>query len=78
MKKQPKLVWTDQKKDEKLAWNKGIDVHFQQNAWADTNFSIEWVEKTLVPIVKDSERYFLLCINVISHIERTSLRKPKN
>jgi hypothetical protein len=33
--------------DERNAWHKGIDVYWQDNAWADTNFSVEWVQKTL-------------------------------
>lgn len=50
--------------DEKMAWSPDIDVYFQANAWADTEFSIEWVEKTLAPMVKDESHYVLLCDNL--------------
>ena len=35
------------RKDEKDAWHPSVDVYWQENAWADTNFSIEWAERTL-------------------------------
>lgn len=38
---------------EKASWDKDIDVYFQKNAWADTNFCNEWCEKNLKPAVAD-------------------------
>ncbi|MEO0683927.1 MAG: hypothetical protein AAFY76_02490 [Cyanobacteria bacterium J06649_11] len=50
--------------DEKKAWHQDVDVYFQQNAWADTEFSLKWVEKTLSPVVKNESRYALFCDNL--------------
>ena len=33
--------------DEKEAWHKDGDVHFQDNAWENTKFSVNCVNKTL-------------------------------
>ena len=38
---------------EKLPWHPDVDVFFQLNAWADTKFCLEWVEKTLKSVVKE-------------------------
>ena len=35
---------------EKDSWHKDVDVYFQKCAWADTNFCVEWVERTLKPL----------------------------
>ena len=35
--------------DEKNAWHPDVDVYFQENAWADTAFSVEWVKRTSPP-----------------------------
>ena len=48
--KQPKLAiifrgkgkWIT--KEEKAAWHKHVDVYFQENAWADTDFSVAWAQ----------------------------------
>lgn len=54
--------------EEKLAWHKDIDVYFQENAWADTEFSVKWAEKTLANSVKDKERFVLFCDNLSAQI----------
>ena len=36
----------------KEAWNKDVDIHFQTNAWAETNFCIDSAERTLKPAVE--------------------------
>lgn len=50
--------------DERLSYHPDVDVYFQPNAWADTKFSVEWAEKTLAPVVKDTERFVLFCDNL--------------
>ena len=32
---------------EKEAYHKDVDVYWQPSAWADTDFSVQWVKKTL-------------------------------
>ena len=49
--KQPKLAIIFRRKgkrisdDEKAAWHEDVDVYFQANAWADTDFSVEWPKR---------------------------------
>ena len=52
--------------DEKESYHKYVDVYWQPNAWADTEFSIEWVTKTLKPGVKtdNNEEFILFCDNL--------------
>lgn len=33
-----------------------VDVYYQESAWVDTKVSVEWVQKTLSPSVKDNAR----------------------
>ena len=40
-------------------WDKDVDVFFQLNAWADTEFVVNWAEKTMKPVVADVS-YFIL------------------
>ena len=47
-------------KDELEAYYKDVDVYWQSNAWADTEFSIQWAKKTLKPAVSDNESEFVL------------------
>ena len=54
--------------DEKNAWHPDIDVYFQENAWADTKFSVEWVERTLKPNTKNENRFALFCDNLTVQI----------
>ena len=50
--------------DEKSSWHKDVDVYFQDNAWADTKFSVKWAEKTLLDAVEDVDRFSLFCDNL--------------
>ena len=51
--------------DEKESYHKDVDIYWQPNAWADTEFSIEWVRKTLKPAVKtDNDEEFIFCDNL--------------
>ncbi len=49
--------------DEKNAWHPDVDVYFQENTKADTEFSNKWVKQTLSPAVKDSKRFVVFCDN---------------
>ena len=50
--------------DEKSSWHKDVDVYLQDNAWADTKFSIKWAEKTLLDAMNDVDRFSLFCDNL--------------
>ncbi len=47
-----------------------MDVHWQANAWADTDFSVDWVKRTPKPAVANStetgenEEFVLICDNL--------------
>ena len=60
------------KPQERLAWDKGVDVYFQSNAWADTKFCCDWVNKTLksgCESAKDGDKEFvLLCDNLVGQV----------
>ena len=45
--------------DEKAAWHPNVDVLWQENAWADTTVSINWVNATLKPVVENLEKYLI-------------------
>ncbi|KAK3244491.1 hypothetical protein CYMTET_45896 [Cymbomonas tetramitiformis] len=48
---------------EKEAWDKRVDVYFQGKAWADRDFSLEWLEKTYIPWAKGSPGEKLLLMD---------------
>ena len=50
--------------DEKKTWHPDVDVYWQANAWADTEVSIKWVEKTLAESVDGLERFVLFLDNL--------------
>ena len=50
--------------DEKKSWHPDIDVYFQENAWADTKFSLEWTEKLLKTTTDDVDHFILFCDNL--------------
>ena len=41
-----------------------IDVYFQQNAWADMELSVVWVEKILKQVAEKESRFVLFCDNL--------------
>ena len=51
---------------EKKAYHKAVDVYFQDNAWADTEFSCKWVERTLKSAIPLGEEFVLICDNLNS------------
>ena len=44
---------------EKASWHPNVDVYFHPKAWADTNFCVQWVKKTLKPVVEGRFVIFL-------------------
>ena len=46
------------------AWHDDINVQFQQNAWADTQFSAAWAEKTLKQVAEKESKFALFCDNL--------------
>jgi len=61
--------------DEKEAYHPDVDVYYQENAWADTKLSVEWVQKTLLPSVKDDECFVLFCDNLTAQVS-DEFKKP--
>lgn len=56
---------------EKAAWDPDVDVYFQKNAWADTEFCLKWAEKTLGPFVSDLDHFILYLDNLTSHAQHS-------
>ena len=54
--------------DGRQVWFDGIYVYFQQNAWADIEFSVAWVEKTLKQVAEKEFRFVLFCDNLTDQI----------
>ena len=50
--------------DEKAAYHPRVHVYWQDNAWADTEFSVEWTRKTLGPVVEDLDHHVLFADNL--------------
>ena len=49
--------------DEKAAWHPDVDVLWQENAWADTTVSVNWVNTTLKLVVENLEKHVLFVDN---------------
>ena len=70
--KQPKLAIIFRGKgkniseDEKSSWHPDVDIYFQENAWADTKFSVSWAEKTLRDHIEGLDHFVLFCDNLSS------------
>lgn len=58
-------------KEEKKKYHPSVDIYWQPSAWADTPVSLEWVEKTLKPAVKNekNEEFLLLCDNLSCQVK---------
>eukprot|EP00795_Rhopilema_esculentum_P014944 gene14944-biopygen848 len=69
--------------DEIQAYHKDVDVYWQTNAWADINFSIDWVKRTLKPAVQNSsetgenEEFVLFCDNLSAQTNDLFLSKVR-
>ena len=48
---------------EKASWDKDVDVYFQKNSWADTEFYLDWSRKTFKAIVKEIGNFILFLEN---------------
>ena len=53
---------------EKASWDKDVDVHFQKNTWANTEFCLDWSKKTFKVTVKDTESFILFLDNLEAHV----------
>ena len=49
---------------QRLAYHPDADVYFQKNAWADTEVSVEWANKTLAAAVEGLGRFLLFVDNL--------------
>ena len=56
---------------EKASWDKDVDVYFQKNAWADTEFCLDWSKKTFKAIVKNTGNFILLLDNLEAHVQES-------
>ena len=54
--------------DEKEAWHKDVNVYFQDKAWADTEISVHWVNKTLRSAIERNTRFVLFCDNLSAQV----------
>ena len=63
-----------------MKYHPGVDVFWQPHAWADTPVSLEWVEKTLKPAVKNdaNEEFLLLCDNLSCQVKPEFKEAVKN
>ena len=52
-------------------WDKDVDVFFQLNAWADTEFVVNWAEKTMKPVVADVSYFILFLDNLEAHVHES-------
>ena len=50
--------------DEEAAWHPDVDVLWQENAWAATQCSVNWVNSTLKSSVQDLDRHVLFVDNL--------------
>ena len=39
------------------AYHPGVDVYWQENAWADTKTSVEWIDRKLKPTIETGTWY---------------------
>ena len=46
-------------------------MYFQKNAWADTELCLDWSEKTLKAIVKDTGNFVLFLDNLKAHVQES-------
>ena len=63
---------------EKASSDKDVDVFFQPNAWADTEFVVNWAEKTLKPAVADVSYFILFLDNLEAHVHESFRKSVSN
>ena len=49
---------------EKKAYHESVDVYWQENGWADTEVSVQWVKNTLKAAIPEGEEFVLICDNL--------------
>ena len=54
--------------DEKEAWHKDLDVFYQDNAWADTEFWVNWINKALKSATERNGQFVLFRDNFSAKI----------
>ena len=45
--------------NKKAPWHPDVDVLWQENSWADTTASVNWVNTTLKPVVENLQKHVL-------------------
>ena len=62
--------------DEIKAYHPNIDVYWQEKAWADTKFNVEWVRQTLKEGTKplEGKEFVLFCDNLTSQVSEEFLQ----
>ena len=58
----------------------GVDADWQQNAWSDIQFSLEWIQNTLKAgtFYENRKKLVLFCENLFSQISDEFLEAVKN
>ena len=65
--------------EEKAQYHKDVDVYWQQNAWADLQFSIQWAKRTLKEAVyKENEEFLLFCDNLKGQAHELFLQETRS
>ena len=62
----------------KRSYHPSVDVDFQKNAWADTKYPCDWVNKTLKPAITEGEEFVLLCDNLTAQTSEDFKSAVKN
>ena len=62
----------------KAAWHPDVDVLWQENAWADTAVSVNWVNTTLKPEVENLEKHVLFFDNLTAQQADDSKKAVSN
>lgn len=63
--------------DELAAYDSDVDVYWQANAWADTEFSVNWVKNTLSKAVDNLDEYVLFCDNLTAQTSDEFLKEVR-
>ena len=64
-------------KDEIASYHKDVDIYWQPNAWADTDFSVKWVKNTLSPAVETLDEFILFCDNLTAQVSDEFIRNVR-
>ena len=62
--------------DKIRAYHPDVDVYWQEKAWADTKFSVEWVRQTLKEGIKplEGKEFFLFCDSFTAQVNEEFLQ----